>query len=47
MNVGVIRTADVNKPWARDVIAAYQSPAFKAYAVKRFPGYKLPQVWGK
>lgn len=47
VNVGVIRTADVNKPWARDVIAAYQSPAFKAYAVKRFPGYKLPQVWGK
>ena len=47
INVGVLKTADVNKPWARDVIAAYQSPEFKAYALKRFPGYKLPQVWGK
>ena len=47
INVGVLKTADVNQPWARDVIAAYQSPEFKAYALKRFPGYKLPQVWGK
>ena len=41
----VVKRADVDKPFATDVAAAYNSPEFKAYAAKRFVGYKYPQGW--
>jgi D-methionine transport system substrate-binding protein len=47
VNWGVVRTKDVKAPWADDVVAAYNSPAFKAWAEKTYPGYKFPAAWGK
>lgn len=47
INWGVIRTKDLNEKWAQDVIAAYNSPEFKAYTDKRFQGYKQPEAWVK
>jgi hypothetical protein len=32
INWGVVRAADAGKPWARDVIAAYNSKAFSDWA---------------
>jgi len=45
INWGVIRTADAQKPWAHDVIAAYSSAQFKAWAKKKYVGYKYPANW--
>lgn len=45
VNWGVIRAGDVSKPWAKDVIAAYKSKEFRAWAEPRFKGYKLPADW--
>jgi D-methionine transport system substrate-binding protein len=45
VNWGVVKSADAAKPWAKDVIAAYNSPAFKAWAQKQYSGYKLPNNW--
>lgn len=47
VNWGVMRTKDINEPWAKDVIAAYNSDEFKAYAHKQFPGYKWPANWNE
>lgn len=45
VNWGVMRTKDLDTPWAKDVIAAYNSETFKAYAHKTFAGYKWPANW--
>lgn len=45
VNWGVIRAADVNKPWAKDVIAAYKSKEFRAWAEPKYAGYKFPAEW--
>lgn len=45
VNWGVIRAADAGKPWARDVIAAYNSRAFSDWAKQKYVGYKFPQGW--
>lgn len=45
VNVGVMRRADVEKPWAKDVIAAYNSPAFRQWAEGKYKGYKMPESW--
>ncbi len=45
VNWVVVRTADVNKPFVKDITAAYNSAEFKAWAKTRFAGYKLPQSW--
>ncbi|MCO4206175.1 MetQ/NlpA family ABC transporter substrate-binding protein [Aeromonas taiwanensis] len=45
INWVVVKSADADKPFAKDVAAAYNSPEFKAYAAKRFVGYKYPQGW--
>ncbi|OQS43206.1 MetQ/NlpA family ABC transporter substrate-binding protein [Chromobacterium haemolyticum] len=45
VNWGAVRTADLSKPWAKDVVAAYNSPEFKAFAKQKYAGYKLPQNW--
>ncbi|WP_421232575.1 MetQ/NlpA family ABC transporter substrate-binding protein [Aeromonas jandaei] len=45
INWVVVKQVDSEKPFVRDVVAAYNSAEFKAYATKRFAGYKLPQAW--
>lgn len=47
VNWGVVRTKDAKAPWADDVVAAYNSPEFKAWAEKTYPGYKFPAAWGQ
>jgi len=46
INWVVVKSADAEQPFVKDVAAAYNSPEFKAYATKRFAGYKYPQGWG-
>ncbi|GGY28514.1 MetQ/NlpA family ABC transporter substrate-binding protein [Paludibacterium paludis] len=45
VNWGVVRSADLAKPWAKDVVAAYNSPEFRKWASAKFAGYKLPATW--
>lgn len=45
INWVVVRTADKDKPYVKDVVNAYNSPQFRAYAEKAFPGYKRPASW--
>lgn len=47
VNWGAMRTKDLDTVWAKDVIAAYNSDEFKAYAHKTFAGYKWPANWNK
>lgn len=47
VNWSAVRTADKNSQWVKDVTEAYNSDEFKAYAEKRFAGYKYPDAWGK
>ena len=47
VNWGVMRTKDINEPWAKEVIAAYNSDEFKAYSHKQFAGYKWPANWNE
>jgi D-methionine transport system substrate-binding protein len=45
VNWGVVRSADANKAWVKDVSAAYNSASFKAWAKQKYPGYKYPAAW--
>jgi D-methionine transport system substrate-binding protein len=45
INWVVVRTADKNQPYVKDVIAAYNAPQFQAFVQKTFPGYKKPSTW--
>lgn len=45
INWAAVKTADVDAPWLKDVKEAYNSDEFKAYAEKRFAGYKYPASW--
>ena len=47
INWVVVRSADQDASFVKDVMAAYNSPAFKDYARERFVGYKYPQAWGQ
>lgn len=47
MNWATIKRSDLGKSWVEAVENAYNSDAFKAYAAKRFAGYKYPQIWDK
>uniref|UniRef100_UPI00333F640C MetQ/NlpA family ABC transporter substrate-binding protein n=1 Tax=Castellaniella defragrans TaxID=75697 RepID=UPI00333F640C len=40
--VVAVRTEDVEKPWAKDLAAAFKSPFFKEALDKHFPGYVRP-----
>jgi D-methionine transport system substrate-binding protein len=40
-----MRTKDVEAPWAKDVVAAYRSPAFRQWAEAKYKGYKMPEAW--
>jgi D-methionine transport system substrate-binding protein len=45
INWVVVRTADKDKLYVKDVIAAYNAPQFQAFVQKNFPGYKRPRTW--
>lgn len=45
VNWGVVRTKDLNTPWVKDIIDAYNSDEFKEYSHKNFAGYKWPANW--
>ncbi|MCP1659586.1 MetQ/NlpA family ABC transporter substrate-binding protein [Neisseria perflava] len=47
VNWAAVKTADKDSQWLKDVTEAYNSDEFKAYAHKRFAGYKYPAVWGE
>jgi D-methionine transport system substrate-binding protein len=40
--VVAVKTADANKPWAKDLAAAFKSPFFKQVLTQEFPGYTYP-----
>ena len=45
VNWSVVKSADSDKKWLKDVTNAYNSEAFKKYANETFPGYKYPKIW--
>lgn len=45
LNVVAIRSADADTQWAKDLVAAYRSPEFRALIAERFPGFVLPPDW--
>lgn len=47
VNWGVVRTKDLNTPWVKDIIDAYNSDEFKEYSHKTFTGYKWPANWNE
>nr|UOP05509.1 MetQ/NlpA family ABC transporter substrate-binding protein [Conchiformibius kuhniae] len=47
VNWGVVRSADKDAKWVKDVEAAYNSDEFKSYAKTKFAGYKYPAAWGE
>ncbi|HEZ4361181.1 TPA: MetQ/NlpA family ABC transporter substrate-binding protein [Neisseria meningitidis] len=47
VNWSAVKTADKDSQWLKDVTEAYNSDAFKAYAHKRFEGYKSPATWNE
>ncbi len=42
MLVVAVKAADKDKPFSRDIAAAFHDPAFKAVLEKNFPGYARP-----
>ncbi|HEZ2880745.1 TPA: hypothetical protein WHY74_000320 [Neisseria meningitidis] len=47
VNWSAVKTTDKDSQWLKDVTEAYNSDAFKAYAHKRFEGYKYPAAWNE
>ena len=47
VNWSAVKTADKDRQWLKDVTEAYNSDEFKAYAHKRFEGYKYPAAWNE
>ena len=47
VNWSAVKTADKGSQWVKDITEAYNSDEFKAYAHKRFAGYKYPAIWGE
>ena len=47
VNWSAVKTTDKDSQWLKDVTEAYNSDEFKAYARKRFEGYKYPAVWNE
>ncbi|SDV48994.1 MetQ/NlpA family ABC transporter substrate-binding protein [Chitinasiproducens palmae] len=42
LNLVAVRTDDLNKPFAKDIVAAYRSPAFRQVIDTRFQGFDRP-----
>lgn len=45
INWAAVRTKDINSAFANDLKAALSSEEFKAYAKKKFVGYRYPSDW--
>jgi len=41
-NIIVVRTADTDKPWAKKLVAAYNSPEVKAFIEEKYKGSLIP-----
>ncbi|HVI49770.1 MAG TPA: MetQ/NlpA family ABC transporter substrate-binding protein [Candidatus Sulfotelmatobacter sp.] len=42
VNILVVRTADVDKPWVKTLVKAYNSQDVKDYVLKKYPGIVVP-----
>lgn len=42
LNVVAVKTDDKDKPWARDIVAAFRTPEYRAALDKHFAGYARP-----
>ena len=42
LNVVAVKTDDKDKPWARDLVAAFRTPEYRAALDKHFAGYARP-----
>lgn len=42
LNVVAVKTEDKDKPWARDIVAAFRTPEYRAALDKHFAGYARP-----
>ena len=42
LNVVAVKTEDKDKPWARDLVAAFRTPEYRAALDKHFAGYARP-----
>lgn len=45
INYAAVRSDDLNTPFAKDFLEVVRSSSFKAFAKKRFNGYKFPSDW--
>jgi D-methionine transport system substrate-binding protein len=45
INHMVVRTADLNSTFAKDLVQISKSATFKEFARKKFPGYQYPSDW--
>lgn len=45
VNWVVVNAKDAEKEFSKDLVQAYESAEFKAYAKKKYAGYKFPQTW--
>lgn len=41
MNLIAVRSVDKDKPWVKELLAAYQSPEVKAFVAEKFKGSVL------
>jgi len=42
VNILVVRTADVDKPWVKALVKAYHSQEIKDFVLKKYPGIVVP-----
>lgn len=42
LNVVAVKTEDKDKPWAKDIVAAFRTPEYRAVLDKHFAGYARP-----
>ena len=42
LNVVAVKAEDKDKPWTRDIVAAFRTPEYRAALDKHFAGYARP-----
>lgn len=47
VNWSAARIEDHESDWLKAITDAFNSDEFKAYTAEKFPGYQLPEIWGK
>lgn len=47
VNWSAVKPKDKDAVWLKDMTDAYNSDEFKAYVDQKFPGFKLPAIWGE